>query len=280
MAPRERCGCAVGSGGAVNDLFAAALMGVIEGLTEFVPVSSTGHLILTGHLLRVPAEIQKSFDLFIQSGAIFAVLCAYPGRFADLFRASPSQGLGGRRGWALLGLTTLPAVLAGLLLHGFIERHAFKPPTVAIGLAAGAAWMLWAERRRSGAPSRSLENLRGRDAIGIGAFQCLALWPGVSRSAATILGGMALGMDRRSATEYSFLAAVPVLLLAGLYSAARGLQVLSAAWLPFFAIGFMLSFVFGLLSIRFLIRFLGRHRMDVFAWYRLALAAAVLWWNR
>lgn len=146
MAPRGRRGRAVGSGGAVNDLLVAALMGVIEGLTEFVPISSTGHLILTGALLRVPAEEQNSFDQFIQSGAIFAVLCAYPGRFAALFRASPSGEFVGRRGWALLGLTTLRVAVAGLLLHGFIERHAFKPPTGAFGLAAGAAWMLWGER--------------------------------------------------------------------------------------------------------------------------------------
>ncbi len=266
-----------------TELGSAALMGLIEGLTEYIPVSSTGHLILAGHLLRIPAEVQSSFDVVIQLGAILAVVAAFPGRFAALVnpRRSAAGAFAGVRGLGLLGLTTLPAVLLGGLTHGFLERHVFQPPLVAVGLAAGAVWMLLAERRHSRAPAvNELDQIDWRLALGIGLFQCLALWPGVSRSAATILGGMALGLDRRAATQYSFFAAVPVLVIASLFAMWRGGSRLTADWWPFFAVGLVVSFGVGLLAIRWLMAFLSRHRMDVFAVYRLVLAALVLWFSR
>ncbi len=261
----------------MTDLVTAAAMGVVEGLTEYVPVSSTGHLILAGRWLGVPAEVQGSFDIFIQAGAILAVIVAYPGRFAGFFRHGDGAGFTGMRGLLLLALTTLPAALAGLLCHAFIEAHLFTPRTVAIGLAVGAVWMLLAERRGHPDPHKTgVDSLTWKDALGIGCFQCLALWPGMSRSASTILGGMFLGIDRRTATEYSFFAAVPLLGLASVYALLKGMSSLSAPWIPFFAAGFATSFVFGWLSIRLLVRFLGHHTLDAFAWYRIGLAVVVL----
>jgi len=258
-------------------------MGLIEGLTEYVPVSSTGHLILAGHLLSISVEVQSTFDVVIQLGAILAVLAAFPSRFAALCdpRRAGRSGFAGPRGLGLLALTTLPAVLLAALSHRALQRHVFQPPVVAAGLAAGAVWMLWAERRRDGRRRVSeLDELDWRTALGIGLFQCLSLWPGVSRSAATILGGMALGLDRRVATQYSFFAAVPVLAIASLFALWQGGRTLTAQWWPFFAVGLGVSFVVGLAAIRWLMAFLSRHRMDVFAVYRLVLAALVLWFSR
>lgn len=266
-----------------NGLGSAALMGFVEGLTEYVPVSSTGHLILAGHLLQIPEQVQGSFDVVIQLGAILAVVAAFPRRFAAFFRSrsADAENFGGARGLALLGLTTLPAVILGALTHSILERHVFQPPLVAVGLASGAVWMLVAERRHLRVHTiTGLDQLDWRLALGIGCFQCLALWPGVSRSAATILGGMALGLDRRTATQYSFFAAVPVLLIASLFAMWKGGRTLTADWWPFFLVGLGVSFVVGLLAIRGLLAFVSRHRMDVFAIYRLVLAALVLWFSR
>lgn len=261
----------------MTDLVTAAAMGVVEGLTEYIPVSSTGHLILVGEWMGVPAEVQGSFDIFIQAGAILAVILAYPGRFAGFFRRGDGVGFNGLRGLLLLALTTTPAALAGVFFHSFIKAHLFTPHTVAIGLAMGAGWMLVAERwGRPAARHEGVDTLSWKDALWIGCFQCLALWPGMSRSASTILGGMALGLDRRTATEYSFFAAVPLLGLASMFALLKGISSLSAPWIPFFAAGFATAFLFGWISIRLLVRFLGRHTLDAFAWYRIGLAALVL----
>jgi len=253
-------------------------MGVVEGLTEFIPVSSTGHLILAGDWLGAPAEVRGTFEVFIQFGAILAVILAYPGRFSGLVRRG-GEGLSGARGWGMLALTTLPAAVVGLLLHPIVERYLFTPGMVAVGLAIGAVWMLLAERMgyRKSAPRTQpgVDGMTLRDALLIGCFQCLALWPGMSRSASTILGGMTLGLDRKTATEYSFFAAVPLIGLASVYALIKGAGSLSPQWIPFFAVGFLMSFVFGWISIRFLIHYLARHRFDAFAWYRLILAATI-----
>ncbi len=253
----------------MTNLVTAAAMGVVEGLTEYVPVSSTGHLILAGKWFGVPPEVEGAFEIFIQAGAILAVILAYPGRFAGFFRPGAAGAFAGGRAWTMLALTTLPGAVVGLLFHSFIEAHLFTPRTVAAGLAVGAVWMLLAEHRGHPDPHKAgVDSLTWKDALRIGCFQCLALWPGMSRSASTILGGMALGVDRKTATEYSFFAAVPLLGLAAVFALIKGMSTLSAQWIPFFAAGLVTSFVFGWLSIRFLVHFLGRHRLDVFAWYR------------
>ena len=260
----------------------ATWLGIVEGLTEFIPVSSTGHLILAGDLLGfeslVGAGRAKTFEIFIQLGAILAVVVAYPRRFSGLLRLSDHSGFTGLRGLSLLLLTSLPAGLLGLLARGPIKEHLFQPLTVAAGLAAGAVWILVVERWPPRVRRTGLDQLRWQDALAVGLFQCLALWPGMSRSSSTILGGMMLGIERRSAAEYSFFAAVPLLTAAALYELYKSRSTLHTADIPWFAVGFVVSYLFAWLSVRFFIRFLSQHTLAVFGWYRLAIAAAALFW--
>lgn len=255
----------------------AAVMGVVEGLTEFLPVSSTGHLILAGHLLGFEGEEAKTFEVFIQLGAILAVLVAYRTTFLDLLSAPSGTGFRGRNGIVLLLLTTLPGLVAGKLAHGFIKQHLFTPFTVAIGLAVGAVWILLTERFYRHHAPRDLDHLTWRGALGIGLFQCLALWPGMSRSTSTILGGMLLGLTRKAATEYSFFAAVPLLAAACVYDLSHNAHLLTAATVPYFLTGLVVSFVAAWLAIRFFIHFVSRNTLSVFAWYRLVVAGLVFW---
>jgi len=263
-------------------ILVAALLGVVEGLTEFVPVSSTGHLILAADLLSFESMVGKeranTFEIFIQLGAILAVITAYPRRFSGLLQLGDNSGFTGCRGLGLLLVTSLPGGLVGLLAGGTIKRELFQPLTVAAGLAIGAVWILIVERRPRRVQRSGLDALRWQDALAIGLFQCLALWPGMSRSSSTILGGMMVGVDRRTAAEYSFFAAVPLLMAASLYELYKSRSYLSAADAPWFATGFVVSYLFAWLSVRFFIRFLSHHTLAVFGWYRLAVAAAALVW--
>ena len=260
----------------------AALLGVVEGLTEFIPVSSTGHLILAGDLLGFESLVgegrAKTFEIFIQLGAILAVVVAYPRRFGGLLRLGDNSGFTGLRGLSLLLLTSLPAGLLGLLARGPIRDHLFQPLTVAVGLAAGAVWILAVERWPPRERCAGLDQLRWQDALAVGLFQCLALWPGMSRSSSTILGGMMLGIERKTAAEYSFFAAVPLLTAASLYELYKSRSVLRAEDVPCFAVGFVVSYLFAWLSVRYFIRFLSQHTLAVFGWYRLAVAGAALIW--
>lgn len=265
-------------------LVAAILLGVVEGLTEFLPVSSTGHLVLAGWLLgfedMIGKEVAHMFEVFIQLGAILAVIAAYPHRFAGLWPGRRSEGFAGWRGLALLLLATLPAALAGLVLHKRIKAELFHPLTVAAGLAAGAVWILlveaWKARRRLPWRCGSMDALRWSDALAIGFFQCLALWPGMSRSSSTILGGMMIGVERKAATEFSFFAAVPLLGAAALFDLFQTLPILRVEHVPLLGAGLGVSLVSAFLAVRLFIRFLARHNLVVFGWYRLAVAAAVV----
>lgn len=263
-------------------IIVAALLGIVEGLTEFIPVSSTGHLILAGDLLGFESLVgegrAKTFAIFIQLGAILAVVVAYPRRFSGLLRLSDNSGFTGLRGLTLLLLTSLPAGLLGLLARGPIKEYLFQPLTVALGLAAGAVWILAVERWPPRVRRIGLDQLRWQDALAVGLCQCLALWPGMSRSSSTILGGMMLGIERKTAAEYSFFAAVPLLTAAALYELYKSRSALHAVDIPWFAVGFLVSYFLAWLSVRFLIRFLSHHTFAVFGWYRLAVAAAALIW--
>jgi len=258
----------------------AAVLGVVEGLTEFLPVSSTGHLILVGHAIGFTGPRAESFEVVIQLGAILAVVVLYWRRFAGLVlppaEAPEGGGLSGRRGIGLLALTTLPACVAGLAAAGTIKAHLFNPQSVAWALGVGALAILAVEALRRPARLSSLDQITPALALGIGLFQCLALWPGFSRSAATIMGGMLLGADRRVAAEYSFIAAVPVMGAATGYELLSSLGLFSAADLPVLAIGFGVSFLAAWAAVKGFIGLLTRMTLRPFAAYRLALAPLVL----
>lgn len=267
------------------ELFSAVILGIVEGLTEFIPVSSTGHLILTSYWLGLEGDVINTFEVFIQLGAILAVVVLYWRRFVDLipFRVRPAAGpglapAGGFRGWRglwLLFLTCLPASLLGLVAHSQIKQYLFNPYTVAVALAVGAVCMLLLERFKKAPRVESVDQITPGLALGIGMFQCLALWPGFSRSASTIIGGMILGAGRKTAAEYSFIAAVPIMFAATGFDLLKNFNSIGTEHLLFFAVGFAVSFVSALLAIKFFISVLGRIGLAPFAWYRLALAPLV-----
>ncbi len=260
---------------AYMEILFGIILGVVEGLTEFLPVSSTGHLILTGEVLGFTGVKASTFEVFIQLGAILAVVVLYRERFVRLMEFKRSSGLQGKRGLMLLALTTLPALLAGLLLHGFIKDNLFQPQTVAIGLAVGGIALIVFERFQHKAKTISLDDITPRQALGVGLFQLLALWPGVSRSASTIIGGMVQGVDRKTAVEYSFLIAVPVMIAATSYDLLKNISNLSSSDIPLFAVGFATAFVSALLAIKYFVQFVQRFGFTGFGWYRIALAVVV-----
>jgi undecaprenyl-diphosphatase len=259
------------------------IMGLVEGITEFLPISSTGHLILTRHLLDFDnlaggKEISDAFIIVIQLGAILAVVAAYPGRFAGLLKFKENRGLCGLRGLGLLAITSIPAALLGFATHKLIKEKLFSDVTVAAALAVGAIWILAVEYYRPRVKTEGVDALTWREALSVGLFQCLALWPGMSRSASTILGGMISGVDRKTATEYSFFAAVPIMIVATCFEFYKSYKLLDAAHLGMFAIGFAVAFVSAWAAVKFFIHFLSRHTLVPFGWYRLIVAALVVWW--
>jgi undecaprenyl-diphosphatase len=255
----------------------AIILGIVEGLTEFIPVSSTGHLIVVGHLLGFEGPKAATFEVFIQLGAILAVVFLYKERFLRLCTLQRSTGFAGRRGLMLLGLTTAPALIFGAATHRFIKSYLFTPATVALGLGAGGVGILLMEQFLPQVRKSGLDSLSYRDAIVVGFFQCLALWPGMSRSACTIVGGMAMGIQRETAAQYSFLAAVPVMFAATVLDLYKSLPILQGSDVPMFAIGFVVSFIAAWLAIKFFLRFLASHTLNPFGWYRIIVALAILW---
>lgn len=268
-------------------LLKAAAMGVVEGLTEFLPISSTGHLILAGSLLDFTGEKVKVFEIAIQTGAILAVIWEYRERLSDTVRGFTREAVARRFALNVL-VAFLPAVVLGLAFGSLVKRHLFHPLPVASAFIVGGLVILWAEaRHRRHFGERDLEGSRlarvetvddmsTLDALKVGLLQCLALVPGTSRSGATIIGAMVLGFSRRSATEFSFYLGIPTLVGAGVYSVWKQRALLAASDLPVFAVGSLLAFVSALLCIRWLIRYVSTHDFRVFAWYRIAFGAIVL----
>lgn len=260
---------------------AASLLGLVEGVTEFLPVSSTGHLILAGHLIGFTGAKADSFDVIIQLGAILAVVVLYWKRFWWLLSPKPLHAFSGSRGIWLLFLTSLPAGLLGLAARKAIKTYLFGPTTVAMALAFGALMIFLVERRKGRDRVYELDEMTPGLAFGIGCFQCLALWPGFSRSAATIMGGMLLGAKRSLAAEYSFIAAVPIMFAATLYDFYKSTALFSADDLGILTIGFVVSFASALVAVKSFIVLVKHVSLRPFAWYRLALAAVVfLWWPK
>lgn len=254
----------------------AVVLGVVEGVTEFLPISSTGHLIIAGHLLGVTGPKAAAFDVIIQLGAILAVVVLYRRRFWSLVRPQPGLRFSGARGLALLAITSFPASLLGLLTHSAIKEYLFGPQTVAWALGAGALMILAVEAVNWRIRCRSLDEITPWLALGVGLFQCLALWPGFSRSAATIMGGMILGARRKVAAEYSFIAAVPIMVAATGYDFLKNFELFEARDLVMLAVGFAVSFLAAWAAVKGFILLLSRWTLRPFAVYRLALAAAVL----
>jgi undecaprenyl-diphosphatase len=260
----------------LSNAWMAAILGVVEGITEFLPISSTGHLILAGELLGFSDNpLSGTFEVVIQLGAILAVVVMFRERFVDLARFRPATGFHGRRGVGLLFLTTLPALGFGYLAHDTIKEHLFSPSSVGIGLALGAVWILITEHSYRQTDPRPLDDLTWKVALGIGLFQCLAMWPGMSRSACTILGAMLLGLNRKAATEYSFFAAVPVMVAATSYDLFKNWDALTQDSWMLLAIGLVTAFISAWFAVKALVAFVGRHSLSAFAWYRLALAGLV-----
>ena len=260
----------------MSDLIIAVVLGLVEGLTEFIPVSSTGHLIVVGSLLGFTGEKAATFEVFIQLGAILAVAWLYRQRLLALVVPRPADGFAGRRGWGLLALTTLPALILGALAHGFIRSELFDPRTVAIGLGVGGVAILLVERFRPRPTMAGLDAIGWRVALVVGLFQCLALWPGVSRSAATMVGGLLSGVERKTAAEYSFLAAIPVITAASLFDLATSLDLLVPADIPLFATGFAVAFASAWLAVTFFLRLISHITLRPFGWYRIGAALLLL----
>ena len=260
-------------------LIKAAIMGVVEGLTEFLPISSTGHLILAGALLGFDDEKAKVFDIAIQTGAIFAVIMVYWQKIRRTVVALPTQRQAQRLALNVV-IAFLPAVLLGLLFGKAIKAHLFTPTVVASTFIIGGLIILWAERRqaRNPAVARILEadDMTALDAFKVGLAQCLAMVPGTSRSGATIIGGMLLGLSRKAATDFSFYLAIPTLIGAGAYSLYKERALLSLADLPVFTVGLVFSFLSAWLCVRWLLRFIATHSFVGFAWYRIVFGLVVL----
>ena len=262
----------------------AALMGIVEGLTEFLPISSTGHLILAGALLGFDDEKAKVFDIAIQTGAIFAVVLVYWQKLKSTVLGLPTQP----QARALVRnviIAFLPAVVLGLLFGKAIKAHLFTPEVVASTFILGGFIILWAERRQAAADDvqtgtfsrvQTVDNLSALDALKVGLVQCLAMVPGTSRSGATIIGGMLLGLSRQAATDFSFFLAIPTLIGAGAYSLYKERALLSMADAPMFVVGLVFSFISAWMCVRWLLRFVSTHSFVGFAYYRIAFGIVVL----
>jgi undecaprenyl-diphosphatase len=255
-------------------LWLALLLGLVEGLTEFLPISSTGHLILVSETFRFTGQRAEVFEIFIQLGAVLAVVVEYRSRLLDAVRP-------GNTGFLLrVGVAFVPAAVVGFLAHDFISERLFSARTVAAALIAGALLILVVEAFPKRALTERAEGASFRQALGVGIAQCAALWPGFSRSAATILGGLVCGLNRTAATEFSFFVAIPTLGSATAYSLLKRYHALEPGDAVYLAVAFGVSFFVAWGSIRWLLRWVSTHTLRPFAWYRLALGVLVLWVTR
>ena len=257
----------------------AAVMGLVEGLTEFLPISSTGHLILAGALLGFDDDKAKVFDIAIQTGAIFAVILVYWQKIRDTLVALPSQRQAQTFALNVL-IAFIPAVVLGLLFGKAIKAHLFTPVVVASTFIIGGFIILWAEKRQKDAATAprilDVDAMTPMDALKVGLVQCLAMIPGTSRSGATIIGGMLLGLSRKAATDFSFYLAIPTLIGAGAYSLYKERALLSVGDVPLFGVGLVVSFISAWLCIRWLLRYIASHSFVGFAYYRIAFGLLVL----
>jgi undecaprenyl-diphosphatase len=256
-------------------LFKALILGVIEGLTEFLPISSTGHLILAGDLLDFNDEKGKVFEIAIQTGAILAVVWDYRVKLGGVMRGLPGDPAA-RRFVMNLFIAFVPIAALGLLFGKMIKAHLFAPVPVALAFIVGGLVIFWAERRKHLIRVHEVDDLRWPDALKLGLAQCFALIPGTSRSGATIIGGLFIGLSRKAAAEFSFFLAVPTLGVATLYELFKSRELLHMADLPLFAVGFVAAFISAALAVRLFIRFVATHDFTVFVIYRIIFGIVVL----
>lgn len=255
--------------------FQALVLGIVEGLTEFLPISSTGHQIIVADLMDFRGERAIAFNIIIQLAAILAVMWEYRRKILDVVVGLPNQS-GAQRFTLNLLIAFLPAAFIGLLFSDQIHQYLFNPITVAVALVIGGVIILWAEQRPHEISAPEVDDMRWQHALKVGCAQCLALIPGTSRSASTIIGGLLFGLSRKAATEFSFFLAMPTMVAASVYSAWKYKDLFQPADLPVFAIGFVTSFIFAMIAVRALLKFISHHSYAVFAWYRIGFGLLIL----
>ncbi len=253
------------------DYFCALIIGIVEGLTEYIPVSSTGHMIIVGHALGFTGDVADVFDVFIQLGAILSVILVYKNKFIAMVQ--PSNWFK-REGASCLNIAVamFPACLLGLLFHGYIKGYLFGPTTVIIGLVIGGLFMVGAEKLKKEFKVTDVDQITTVKALQIGLFQCLSLWPGFSRSGSTIAGSLLLGVSRKASADFSFIMAVPLMFLACFYDLLKNISKFSMQDFGILAIGFVTSFVVAYLSILWFLKFLNKSTLAAFAYYRFIFA--------
>lgn len=253
----------------------AIILGVVEGLTEFLPISSTGHQIIVADVIGFGGERAMAFNIIIQLGAILAVVWEFRRKILDVVLGLPTQGPA-RRFTANLLIAFFPAVVLGVLFADLIHEYLFNPITVAAALVIGGVIMLWAERRQHSVAVDHVDDMRWTHALKIGFVQCLAMIPGTSRSGSTIIGGLLFGLSRKAATEFSFFLAMPTMVGAAVYSGYKYRHLFEPSDLPVFALGFVTSFIFAMIAVRALLKFIANHSYAVFAWYRIVFGLLIL----
>ncbi|MDD0972480.1 undecaprenyl-diphosphate phosphatase [Pseudomonas fontis] len=253
----------------------AVILGIVEGLTEFLPISSTGHQIIVADLINFGGERAMAFNIIIQLGAILAVVWEFRRKILEVVVGLPSQAKAQRFTVNLL-VAFMPAVVLGVLFADLIHEYLFNPITVAAALVVGGVIMLWAERRKHAVRAEEVDDMRWTDALKIGLVQCLAMIPGTSRSGSTIIGGLLFGLSRKAATEFSFFLAMPTMVGAAVYSGYKYRDLFQPSDFPVFAIGFVVSFIFAMIAVRGLLKFIASHSYAVFAWYRIVFGLAIL----
>lgn len=260
------------------DLWSAAqavILGIVEGLTEFLPISSTGHQIIVADLIGFGGERAMAFNIIIQLGAILAVVWEFRRKILEIVTGLPTQANAQRFTINLL-IGFLPAVVLGVIFADKIHEYLFNPITVAVALVLGGFVMLWAEKRQHVIRVNHVDEMRWTDALKVGFAQCLAMIPGTSRSGSTIIGGLLFGLSRKTATEFSFFLAMPTMVGAAVYSGYKYRDLFQPDDFPVFALGFVVSFIFAMIAVRGLLKFIANHSYAVFAWYRIAFGLLIL----
>ncbi len=257
-------------------LLKALILGIVEGLTEFLPISSTGHLILVGDLLHFNNERGKVFEIVIQTGAILAICWEYHHKIAAVLTGLLKWQDDAKKFTLNLMIAFMPLAVLGLIFGKFLKAHLFKPVPVALAFIVGAFIIFWAEKREHKITITAVEDLTPLDALKLGFAQALALIPGTSRSGATIIGGLLFGLSRKAATEFSFFLAIPTLIVAGLYDLYKHRDLLHSDDVSLFAVGLIASFFSALLAVRGLLRYISHHDFTIFAWYRIVFGIGVI----